>query len=277
MPVAAGEVSTAPRLAVWRGTRYRHFQATTARVEAVLGEFYWEVKKGETTDVSDYVAPPRILSEEKYAERGHLVGRELRPEGGAREGVRPPEAPPGPRRGRVEPALAARRVVGRLPQDDGPPRRDRPLPLRLLQHQGRPQGRLPDAARPHDRREPGALSRRGLRGAHRRLRAVRDPALGERRGADRRSDRQQLGVRERRPPRRGVRPGLRLRPAVRLLPRRGRGRELERGLPLANGLRRQGPRRALRPSARARGREGEGAARTTTSASGAACRGSCTS
>jgi len=66
-PVAAGEVSTAPRLAVWRGTRYRHFQATTARVEAVLGEFYWEVKKGESTDVSDYVAPPRILSEEKYA------------------------------------------------------------------------------------------------------------------------------------------------------------------------------------------------------------------
>ena len=66
-PVAAGEVSTAPRLAVFRGTRYRHFQETTARVEAVLGEFYWEVRKGESTGVSDYVAPPRILSQETYA------------------------------------------------------------------------------------------------------------------------------------------------------------------------------------------------------------------
>ncbi len=66
-PAAAGEVSTAPRLAVYRGTRYKHFQSTTARVEAVLGEFYWEVRKGESTTASDYVAPPRILSEERYA------------------------------------------------------------------------------------------------------------------------------------------------------------------------------------------------------------------
>ncbi len=64
--VAAGEVSKAPRLAAFRGRRYRHFQSTTARVEAVLGEFYWEVRKGERTDVSDYVAPPRVLSEELY-------------------------------------------------------------------------------------------------------------------------------------------------------------------------------------------------------------------
>ncbi len=65
-PVPPGQVSTAPRLAVYKGTRYRHFQATRAAVEAVLGEFYWEVAQGEETDVSDYVAPPRILSEERY-------------------------------------------------------------------------------------------------------------------------------------------------------------------------------------------------------------------
>lgn len=82
-PVAAGMVSTVPRLATFGGRRYRHFQATTAIVDAVLGEFYWEVARGETTQASDYVDPPRLLSMEKsgnevnWTEGTYLAKEEL--------------------------------------------------------------------------------------------------------------------------------------------------------------------------------------------------------
>ncbi|HMA30123.1 MAG TPA: hypothetical protein VKS23_09680, partial [Thermoanaerobaculia bacterium] len=35
------------------------------RVAGVLGEFYWAVKTGETTEATDYVKPPRMLSKER--------------------------------------------------------------------------------------------------------------------------------------------------------------------------------------------------------------------
>ena len=63
-PVAAGKVSEVGRSATYEGKKYKHFQKAEAVVEAVLGEFYWQVRKGETTTASDYIAPPRILSEE---------------------------------------------------------------------------------------------------------------------------------------------------------------------------------------------------------------------
>ncbi|HEX7580066.1 MAG TPA: DUF4178 domain-containing protein, partial [Thermoanaerobaculia bacterium] len=64
VPVAAGKVSEVGRSATYEGKKYKHFQKAEAVVEAVLGEFYWQVRKGETTTASDYIAPPRILSEE---------------------------------------------------------------------------------------------------------------------------------------------------------------------------------------------------------------------
>lgn len=64
-PVPAGEVKAAQKVAMFRGTGYRVFSRNEARVAAVLGEFYWTVKTGETTEATDYVSPPRMLSKEK--------------------------------------------------------------------------------------------------------------------------------------------------------------------------------------------------------------------
>ena len=64
-PVPAGEVSDGTKVAAFRGNNYRIFSRNQARVAAVLGEFYWAVKTGEATEVTDYVRPPRMLSKEK--------------------------------------------------------------------------------------------------------------------------------------------------------------------------------------------------------------------
>src|SRR5215471_10156888 len=47
------------------GEKYRHFQTAEAATTYVLGEFPWQVRVGETNEVTDYVSPPRVLSSEK--------------------------------------------------------------------------------------------------------------------------------------------------------------------------------------------------------------------
>jgi hypothetical protein len=51
--------------ASYLGRTYRLFQRATATVRFVLGEFPWQVKSGDVATVSDYVAPPMMLSAEK--------------------------------------------------------------------------------------------------------------------------------------------------------------------------------------------------------------------
>lgn len=53
---------------VWSGQRFKHYASTaTAEVIQVSGEFTWRVKRGETSRVVDYIAPPLMLSRESTA------------------------------------------------------------------------------------------------------------------------------------------------------------------------------------------------------------------
>lgn len=44
---------------------YFLFHRGSAKVLCVVGEFYWQVKQGETVQVEDYISPPEVLSCEK--------------------------------------------------------------------------------------------------------------------------------------------------------------------------------------------------------------------
>ena len=50
------------------GETFKHFQSATATTEFVLGEFPWQVRVGDRVETRDFVAPPRMLSEERTPE-----------------------------------------------------------------------------------------------------------------------------------------------------------------------------------------------------------------
>ncbi|NTV13440.1 MAG: DUF4178 domain-containing protein [Desulfobulbaceae bacterium] len=63
------------------GRIYTHSERTLAKVSYVEGEFYWRVSDEERTTVDDFVAPPDILSQEKYQnEITWTHGRYIEPE-----------------------------------------------------------------------------------------------------------------------------------------------------------------------------------------------------
>jgi hypothetical protein len=47
------------------GETFKHFQSATATTDFVLGEFPWQVRVGDQAETRDFVAPPRMLSEER--------------------------------------------------------------------------------------------------------------------------------------------------------------------------------------------------------------------
>ncbi len=67
--------------AAYEGETYKHFTTANARVDYVLGEFPWEVRKGDRVTATDYVCPPHVLSEEANElettySRGTYIGRD---------------------------------------------------------------------------------------------------------------------------------------------------------------------------------------------------------
>ncbi|MGD0307299.1 MAG: DUF4178 domain-containing protein [Candidatus Acidiferrales bacterium] len=54
-----------PATLSYLGETYRHFQTVNAETKFVLGEFPWQVRVGESSEVSDYVSPPRVISSER--------------------------------------------------------------------------------------------------------------------------------------------------------------------------------------------------------------------
>ena len=85
-PLNPGDVDTSgPR---YKGVRFSHFQSGDARVDSVLGEFYWAVAQGERVMAEDYVKPPRMLSREQTweaeaADQGGGKGKGKKPRKGA--------------------------------------------------------------------------------------------------------------------------------------------------------------------------------------------------
>jgi Domain of unknown function (DUF4178) len=65
------------------GETYRHFQTAKAGTSFVLGEFPWQVRVGESAEVSDYVSPPRVISAERTGKEitwsmgEYITGRDL--------------------------------------------------------------------------------------------------------------------------------------------------------------------------------------------------------
>ncbi len=63
LPTVNNDVS--PPTVAYLGQTYRNFQNANAATSFVLGEFPWQVRVGESAQVSDYVSPPRVISSEQ--------------------------------------------------------------------------------------------------------------------------------------------------------------------------------------------------------------------
>ena len=65
-PGHAGDVKEAGHnVYLYRDRTFKHFQGGFARVDHVVGEFYWAVSRGDETQSHDFISPPHMLSSER--------------------------------------------------------------------------------------------------------------------------------------------------------------------------------------------------------------------
>lgn len=57
-----------PDYAWFKNRQYSLFSSGTAKVTFVIGEFYWQVRIGETVNMQEFIAPPETLTLEKNSE-----------------------------------------------------------------------------------------------------------------------------------------------------------------------------------------------------------------
>ena len=63
-PLSAGEVDDGPFGVSYGKETYKRFSQVTARVDSVVGEFYWAVSIGEAVQAEDFIKPPLGISRE---------------------------------------------------------------------------------------------------------------------------------------------------------------------------------------------------------------------
>ena len=103
--------------ALYGGESFRLFQTSQARTDFVLGEFPWEVRKGDRVEVRDFIAPPRLLSSESTAEETTWSLGEYVSPAWVWEAFALPGRPPAPRgifANQPSPLARAQRAVWRL-------------------------------------------------------------------------------------------------------------------------------------------------------------------
>ena len=64
-PIAPGAVESHKIGQRYDGVKFRLYQTAQLRVDAVLGEMYWQVRAGDLVQSEDYIAPPAMLSVER--------------------------------------------------------------------------------------------------------------------------------------------------------------------------------------------------------------------
>ena len=51
---------------------YRLYAKSRAKVKGVIGEFYWKTRRDETAEITDFIAPPYIISKETYPDLNEI-------------------------------------------------------------------------------------------------------------------------------------------------------------------------------------------------------------